>query len=211
MKELFEQLINTGVENLEMVEPKDKSMVCAELAKAIAMSGLLSERIVTTIEEDTKEPKAEEKTELKKEKKTSSKSKAAKSKAEKEALKPEAGKGKKVAEEPVAEEPQEPEVPQEEAPAEIPAEVPQEEVVTEPAAQNLSDLDEWTEALQVEKREQLETLEAYTAAWGEEYVYNDCLSAFTNGVLTGPAAVRPSNIDGFVVYLQQLAEQFSNQ
>lgn len=207
MKELFEQLINTGVENLEMVEPKDKSMVCAELAKAIAMSGLLSEGIVTTTEEDTKEPKAEEKTEPKKEKKTSSKSKTAKSKAEKEALKPEAGKGKKVAEEPVAEEPQEPEVPQEEAPAET----PQEEVVAEPGAQNLSDLDEWTEALQVEKREQLETLEAYTAAWGEEYVYNDCLSAFTNGVLTGPAAVRPSNIDGFVVYLQQLAEQFSNQ
>ena len=199
MKELFEQLINTGVENLEMVEPAQKSAICAELAKAIAMSGLLVQTPLVAESIPAEEVKKEEK---KEDKKPATKGKGkTKSKTEKEALKPEAGKGKKEEKAPAA-------------PAEEPvAEAPQEPVVEEPVVtpQSHESLDEWTPELTTEKKEQLALLQAYVEAWGEDYVYNDCLGAFTNNVLQGAGAVRPSNIDGFVVYLQQLSEQFSNQ
>lgn len=190
----FEFLINTAVENLEMIgDAKDKATICAELAKAIAMSGALrpeTEVIPAPVKEEKEEPK-------KTSKKKSNK---------KDALKTENTKTPAPVEEPVtlAEEPTQeiaPEIPEEpvvtppEMPEE-PAQVPEVEIV-----------DEWTEEMQELKTEQLQLLNAYVEAWGEEFVYNDCLSAFSEGALVGGENVRPSNIDGFIVYLNELAQQ----
>lgn len=177
MLKTFESLINTGVEALEMVaDAEKKAMICAELAKAIAMSGALKMdggvevAEVEVVEEKKKAP--------------------AKKSAKKEALKPEASKGTpEVPEEPVTEVPEEPVAEEPVAPAE------------EPIME-----DEWTEEMQTLKAEQLELLAAYVEAWGQDYVYGDCLSAMTEGQLTGGENVRPSNIDGFLAYLNALAQ-----
>ena len=179
----FEFLINTAVENLEMIgDAKDKATICAELAKAIAMSGALrpeTEVIPAPVKEEKEEPK-------KTSKKKSNK---------KDALKTENTKTPAPVEEAAPEIPEEPVVTPPEMPEE-PAQVPEVEIV-----------DEWTEEMQELKTEQLQLLNAYVEAWGEEFVYNDCLSAFSEGALVGGENVRPSNIDGFVVYLNELAQQ----
>ena len=190
----FEFLINTAVENLEMIgDAKDKATICAELAKAIAMSGALrpeTEVIPAPVKEEKEEPK-------KTSKKKSNK---------KDALKTENTKTPAPVEEPVT--------PAEEPTQEMAPEIPEEPVVTppempeEPAqVPEVEMVDEWTEEMQELKTEQLQLLNAYVEAWGEEFVYNDCLSALSEGALVGGENVRPSNIDGFVVYLNELAQQ----
>ena len=190
----FEFLINTAVENLEMIgDAKDKAAICAELAKAIAMSGALrpeTEVIPAPVKEEKEEPK-------KTSKKKSNK---------KDALKTENTKTPAPVEEPVT--------PAEEPTQEIAPEIPEEPVVTppempeEPAqVPEVEIVDEWTEEMQELKTEQLQLLNTYVEAWGEEFVYGDCLSAFSEGALVGGENVRPSNIDGFVVYLNELAQQ----
>ena len=182
MIKTFEQLINTGVESLEMVaDAKEKAAICAELAKAIAMSGLLTGAAPAVEVKETKEEK----------KKTTKKN------TKKDALKPEASKGESapavIEEEPVA--------------------TPQEPVVTEPEVSepevapttNTEIVDEWTDEMVELKAEQLQRLNDYVEAWEADYVYNDCLGAMTEGVLVGAENVRPSNIDGFLAYLDALA------
>lgn len=203
MIKTFEFLINTGIESIEgIVDPKEKATVCAELAKAIAMSGILRG---TEAEETT--PVVEEKKETKK------KSSGKKSSSKKEALKTENQKEETVTpmeEAPVAQTPV--------AEAEIVEETPQvpqepiaEEPVATPAPTEVEIVDEWTEEMLNLKAEQLGILNAYVEAWGDTYVYNDCLGCFSENAFTGAENVRPSNIDGFVVYLNDLAQQFAQQ
>lgn len=193
----FEFLINTAVESLEMVaDAEKKAGICAQLAQAIALSGALRPEV-----EAMEMPQKEETKETTKEEKKSSKKKSSK----KDALKPENTKAPAKAEE-TTEEAAEEEVPQvpEEPVAETP-EVPEEPVQT--PAQEVEMTDEWTDEMATAKAEQLELLNAYVEAWGEEFVYGDCLSAFSEGALVGGENVRPSNIDGFVIYLHELAQQ----
>ena len=183
----FEFLINTAVENLEMIgDAKDKAIICAELAKAIAMSGALRPETTEVIPVPVQEEK-----EIKEEPKKASKKKSNK----KDALKTENTKTPAPVEEAAPEIPEEPVVTPPEIPEE-PAQVPEVEMV-----------DEWTEEMQELKTEQLQLLNTYVEAWGEEFVYGDCLSAFSEGALVGGENVRPSNIDGFIVYLNELAQQ----
>lgn len=190
MRNVFEYLVNTGMEQLELIgDAEKKATICAELAKAVAQSGLLT---VGTEDVAAVETKKEEKATKKSTKKNS----------KKDALKPEASK---VVEEPV-EVPQEPVV--EEA-VEVPQEPVAEESVAAPQEPEITD--EWTDEMCELKAEQLELLTAYCEAWGEDYVYGDCLGAFSEGAFTGAENVRPSNIDGFVVYLQELNSQFSQE
>lgn len=196
----FEFLINTGVSSVEgIVDPKERAMVCAELAKAIAMSGVL------------REPEVEETAEQAEEKKEAKRKAASKGKGntKKEALKTENQKEETVT--PVKEEVAVPETPA--VPEEPVAPAVEEEVVETPtvAPTEVEIVDEWTNEMLTLKAEQLELLNSYVAAWGEEYVYNDCLSYFSEGAFAGADNVRPSNIDGFVVYLNQLAEQFAQE
>lgn len=200
----FEFLINTGVQSLEMIaDAEKKATVCAELAKAIAMSGVLR---AAEVEEDS--------TEEEQPKTTKGKKSSTKKNSKKESLKTENQKEETVTpieeeqvveapavpveEEPVAEAPQAPV----EAAEEVPAPAPTAEVEI---------VDEWTEEMLTLKAEQLGILNSYVEAWGEEYVYNDCLGCFSENAFVGAENVRPSNIDGFVVYLNQLAQQFAQQ
>ena len=193
MIKTFEFLINTGVQSLEMVaDAEKKASICAELAKAIAISGVLR---ATDVDESIApvDEKPETTTTKKKNSRSSKNSK-------KEALKTENQKEETVT--PVEETPAVPQEPVavEEEPVQTPAQPVEAEIV-----------DEWTEEMQVLKAEQLGILNTYVEAWGYEYVYNDCLGCFTENTLTGAENVRPSNIDGFVVYLNELAQQFSQE
>lgn len=196
MIKTFEYLINTGVSAVEgIVDAKERAMVCAELAKAVAMSGVLK---ASDVDESISPADIE-----KPEKETKKNAKSSKSN-KKEALKTENQKKETSTpvEETVAEEPT------------VPQEPVEEEVVETPAAEPVQEVeivDEWTEEMQQLKAEQLGILNTYVEAWGEEYVYNDCLGCFTENTLVGAENVRPSNIDGFVVYLNELAQQFSQE
>ena len=58
MRNVFEYLVNTGMEQLELIgDAEKKATICAELAKAVAQSGLL-----TAGTEEVVETKKEEKT-----------------------------------------------------------------------------------------------------------------------------------------------------
>lgn len=200
MIKTFEFLINTGIESIEgIVDPKEKATVCAELAKAIAMSGVLRG---SEVEAEETTPVVEEKKETKK------KGAGKKASSKKEALKTENQKEETVtpiAEAPVAETPVVEEAPQ------VPQEPIAEEPVATPAPAEVEIVDEWTEEMLTLKAEQLGILNAYVEAWGDAYVYNDCLGCFSENAFTGAENVRPSNIDGFVVYLNELAQQFAQQ
>lgn len=202
MRNVFEYLVNTGMEQLDLIaDAEKKALICADLAKAIAQSGLLTGSAVTT--EETVEAQEPEVKETKKTTKKSTK------KSKKDALKPEASKVDNTATEIVEEEV---EVPQAPVMEEVVEETPQEPVAEETVAtQEVEMVDEWTDEMCELKAEQLELLNAYVEAWGEDYVYGDCLGAFSEGAFTGGENVRPSNIDGFVVYLQELNSQFSQE
>lgn len=195
MIKTFEFLINTGIESIEgIVDPKEKATVCAELAKAIAMSGVLRG---SEVEAEETTPVVEEKKETKK------KGAGKKASSKKEALKTENQKEETVT--PIAETPVVEEAPQ------VPQEPIAEEPVATPAPAEVEIVDEWTEEMLTLKAEQLGILNAYVEAWGDAYVYNDCLGCFSENAFTGAENVRPSNIDGFVVYLNELAQQFAQQ
>lgn len=186
MKEKFEQLINIGMEQLDFIDnPKDKALVCAELAQAIISTGVFLE--IGETSKDVNEP------EVKEEKKTAKKKTSSKGKS---ALKKEAAK-EEITEEIAPE-----------APNEIKEEVPEmPEVPTEPVSNEVEIADEWTEEMIELKGEQLGRLNQYVDAWGEEYVYGDALLAFSEGAFSGGENVRPTNIDGFLAYLDALATQ----
>lgn len=187
MKKLFEQLITTGVENLEAIgDVAKKAEICAQLASAIAQSGLLEFPGTTLMENE--EPKEETVSSAKG--KTRGKGKST-SKKEKEALKPEAGKDTEI---------------KEEAPS-VPEEIveePQQEVVPEEPQEPAADPT-------VIPEEIAQQLKAYEDAWTEDYVYNECLSAFSEGRLTGKENINGTNAEAFLIYLGQLAASFAEQ
>lgn len=186
MKKLFEQLITTGVENLEAIgDVAKKAEICAQLASAIAQSGLLEFPGTTLVENE--ESKEENVSSAKG--KTKSKGKTT-SKKEKEALKPEAGKDTKIKEEA-------PSVPEEivEEQQEVAPQEPQEPIV-DPT---------------IISEEIAQQLKAYEDAWTEDYVYNECLSAFSEGRLTGKENINGTNAEAFLIYLGQLAASFAEQ
>ena len=191
ISQTFVKALKKGFDAANMITEQDKkALAYAELAKAIAATGLVEDVDVSDTEAIDKE-EAPKKTDNKK---------AANTK--KDALKPESGKGAAKPKEEVEEQvPTEEIAPvQEETPVDTQTEVEIEE--------------EWTDAMVELKSDILARLNAYAAedAWGEEYVYNDCVSAFFESAeTTGKENIRPTNIDGFVTYLDQLAEQFAAQ
>lgn len=201
MRNVFEYLVNTGMEQLDLIaDAEKKALICADLAKAIAQSGLLTGSVAVEENVEAQEPKEEKKT-----------TKKSTKKSKKDALKPEASKVETTTTEIVEEEIEVPQAP--EATEEVPQEPVMEETVETPQepAQQVEMVDEWTDEMCELKAEQLELLSAYCEAWGEDYVYGDCLGAFSEGAFSGAENVRPSNIDGFVVYLQELNSQFSQE
>lgn len=204
MIKTFEFLINTGVQSLEYIpEGEKKASICAELAKAIALSGALNQ--TSQIEDDTN---IEEKV---KTKKTTKKSK-------KESLKTENQKEETVTPieeitntEVVEQQYQQPVIEEiENVDNNTNQEIIEEEITAIPEATEQM-TDSWTEEMCRVKAEQLELLNRYVEAWGDEYVYNECLRCFSENTFVGAENVRPSNIDGFIYYLNELAQQFAQQ
>ena len=191
ISQTFVKALKKGFDAANMITEQDKkALAYAELAKAIAATGLVEDVDVSDAETTDKED-APKKTDNKKA-----------TNIKKDALKPESGKGAKPKEEVEEKAPVQEEIApvEEEAQTETQSEVEIEE--------------EWTDAMVELKSDVLARLAQYTAedAWGEEYVYNDCVSSFFESAeITGKDNIRPTNIDGFVTYLDQLAEQFAAQ
>lgn len=188
MNKLSQNFYNMMQEGYKMAkgitDVKDRALVLAELAKAIAMTGLVED---TAVSED-----AAEATETKTVAKTENKKATATANTKKDSLKADAGKGAAPAKEVVEEK-----IPEEE-------EVPVDETVV---ADEVAIDEEWTEEMTTAKAEALETLKAYTDAWGEDYVYIDCVNAWSEGAFSGADNIRPTNIDGFITYLVQISNQ----
>lgn len=202
----FVEILNKGLEAAKMITEADKkALAYAELAKAVAQTGLVTgegHESSTTTEE---QPKKEAKKETKK-------------KTGKDSLSPAAGKGKKKTEtapesvtEPEVEMPEEEIMPEVEptVEAETAAEHPGVDTThVEAEVETEVELDEeWTDAMCELKAEALERYNAYCEAWGEDFVNNDCVERFFEGAYRGAEYIRPTNIDGFISYLDQLSAQ----
>lgn len=185
----FRDALQEGFKAAKNLESKDKALAYAELAKAIAMTGLVEDLAEGPSDVTDSAPKEDTKTVAKTETK-----KPAATNTKKDSLKTDAGKGTAPVKEAVEEK-----VPEEE---EV---VPTEE--TTAVADEVAIDEEWTDAMTSAKAEALETLKAYTDAWGEDYVYNDCVNAWSEGAFSGADNIRPTNIDGFITYLEQISTQ----
>lgn len=180
MKEVFEFLVQTGMDQIELIA-EPKEKALACAALATAVAKSGLLMPMITLEGQTACLTNVEPEPIKE---TGKKKAAGKKKVEaKDVLKPEAAK------------------------IEAPAPIVEEQIET---PQEPVETDEWTDETCTERAEELTMLNQYVEAWGEDYVYVDCLTAFTEGAFSGGENVRPSNIQGFLVYLQQLAEQFAN-
>ena len=181
---IFSTFIQEGYEAAKLIQdPANKATAYAALANAIATAGLVETNTDINLEE--------------KESTTATKGK--------DSLKAESSKGTKKTstkkkEEPVAEEEPTVEEPQEE---EVKAEEPQSATV-----ENKADADDWeAPGVQDKYAEQLGRLQAYVDAWGEDYVYGEALSYWSEGAFNSADSIRPSNIDGFLVYLDSLCAE----
>lgn len=168
----FLQTLQKGFDAAKLIElPKERALVYAELAKAIAMTGTIKDIEEMELKEETEE--VETKTEIKKETK----------KKKKNSLKNESSKTSKEKTE------------TEDETEEVNEEVNEETEV----------VDQWTDEMSELKAEQVERLKEFVEAWGEDYVYEECLGAWSEGAFTGVDNVRPTNIDGFVSYLEMIS------
>lgn len=183
-----------AADNIEATEQYKKAMAFAAISQSIATAGLVEPK-----EDDEVEAVAETKETAKK-----PETKKATTNTKKDALKPEAGKGAKAAD-PVKEEVVE------EVEAEVVPEAEEGAVQEETAVESNGEVEieeEWTDAMCELKAESLERLNAYVAAWTEDYVYNTCVPAFfEDQSIVGGDNIRPTNVDGFVTYLDQIAAQ----
>lgn len=185
-EKLFTKLVNEGVTATERIQDAEKKgMVCAALAQAIADSGLMT----TSIEEADATP-AEEATG-----KDSLKEAAGKGKAKTKAkTKTEAAPAKEI--EKIVEE-----IVEEIAPV-------VEDVIEEVTEGEVEDV--WSEEMQVAKKEELETLNAYIDSWTEDFVCRECLSRYMEDAsITADQLwdhIRPTNIAGFIAYLVSISE-----
>lgn len=193
LKETFITIVNEGYTTTKQIsDSSQKAMALAALAQAIAQSGLLTTGVaIETAPAQDAEPVAA---------------------TGKDSLKPEASKGTKKKSKKAEKVEEVVEEVIEEAPVAVEEETVEEAPVEETPTETESELDEeWTEAMQELKAEELSMLEAYVEAWGDDCVYGDCLKAFMeDSTITMEDVwnhIRPTNIDGFIAYLASLAEE----
>lgn len=190
LTKLFLDNLNEAIKKgAAATDPKDKSLICSNIALAIAMTGVVTEESINKLlsTKGTNEDKSE-------------------------SLKASAGKGnkktsKKKQEEvaPVEEEQEDIEV--------VPVEESQDTEGTpqESEVNNEEIEEEWTESAQEKYKEELERLNQYTEAWTEEYVFETCLYEFSEHQFKGKENVRPCNIGAFIAWLDQLAASFEEE
>lgn len=185
LTKLYLDALKKGFEAAKMVtEYKDKALVYSDLAKAIGSTGLVE------IPSDVKIEATD--------------SKDSKKKGNKNSLKTEASK---PAKEDKADEKEDNEIvePVNESTEDVQDNQESDETnATEQTDEEVTE--EWTEENTAAKAEVLERLNQFVEAWGEDYVYGDLVSAWSEGAFTGAENIRPTNIDGFVAYLDSLNE-----
>ena len=157
IKKTFIELINTGVEAIDSIsDANNKAIACAELANSIAKAEWILKLETCKEIETSKEIEAEV---------SKAKKQAEKKSKGKDSLKTGANKGKKKKEETVEEVPQIEEVPQVE---EIPDSIIEET---------------WTEENIEKYADYLTYLNQVEEMYGEEWLYGEAISSFSNGVL----------------------------
>ena len=199
IKKTFIELINTGVEAIDSIsDANNKAIACAELANSIAKAEWILKLETCKEIETSKEIEAEV---------SKAKKQAEKKSKGKDSLKTGANKGKKKKEETVEEVPQIEEVPQVE---EIPQieEIPQVEEV--PQVEEIPDSiieETWTEENIEKYADYLTYLNQVEEMYGEEWLYGEAISSFSNGVLNKKEDLTPLNIEGFAIWISKVLDE----
>lgn len=184
ISQIFINTLNEGVKASKAIaDPEKKALVCAELAKAIAMTGLVS---ATT--GDSQQEQVSPKDSLKDDKKV---------KEEVKEIKEEAKEEVKEIKEEVKEEVKETQKPKNKVDIRVKKEEKEE------VAEEVELTDEWTQEAVALKTEQLDFISQIREEYDEEAL-DDCVANFSEGVLKTIDDITPLNIDGFVSYLQML-------
>lgn len=182
VKDMYKNVINKAMTNAELIEnAKDRAMAYAAIAQALAP--LAVGQTEFQIDEKTV---VEEKPDKKPAKKTADKMKR-----------------------------QPKELPPEDAPEDTPTEdtTPEPEV-EEPAKEEKKEThptftEEWTDEAQAYFEKDLEYVEDFSERWTEDGL-NQCIEAFSNGVIKDFEGINPLNIEGLVGYLKA-AEEASDE
>jgi hypothetical protein len=197
LMKFFQNMINDANKQAELITGTDaqykKARIYAELAKAIALTGCISQSNVdNTIEEkkdnvEIKEEAASKKTSTSKLNKDSLKRKSAVSKVTVEETKENAKNTSKE------------------------NNVETEEVETSdiPVAENKNIeeefTNEWTDAAREYYKDELEFINNLTQSYGEETM-NSCVEIYTEGIYKKLSDINPLNIKGYVELMKQLME-----
>lgn len=201
LMKFFQNMINDANKQAELITGTDaqykKARIYAELAKAIALTGCISQSNVdSTIEEkkdnvEIKEEAASKKTSTSKPNKDSLKRKSAVSKVTVEETKENAQNTSK----------------------ENNVETEEAETIVEtsdiPVAENKNIEEEftseWTDAAREYYKDELEFINNLTQSYGEETM-NSCVEIYTEGVYKKLSDINPLNIKGYVELMKQLME-----
>ena len=201
LMKFFQNMINDANKQAELITGTDaqykKARIYAELAKAIALTGCISQSNVdNTIEEkkdnvEIKEEVASKKTSTSKPNKDSLKRKSAVSKVTVEETKENAKNTSK----------------------ENNVETEEAETIVEtsdiPVAENKNIeeefTNEWTDAAREYYKDELEFINNLTQSYGEETM-NSCVEIYTEGIYKKLSDINPLNIKGYVELMKQLME-----
>lgn len=201
LMKFFQNMINDANKQAELITGTDaqykKARIYAELAKAIALTGCISQSNVdNTIEEkkdnvEIKEEAASKKTSTSKLNKDSLKRKSAISKVTVEETKENAKNTSK----------------------ENNVETEEAETIVEtsdiPIAENKNIeeefTNEWTDAAREYYKDELEFINNLTQSYGEETM-NSCVEIYTEGIYKKLSDINPLNIKGYVELMKQLME-----
>ena len=211
LKEVFIDFINEGEKSAKMILDADKkAMAYAALAQALADSHLMIEMStgiaeVETSGKDSLKPEANKGG--KKGGKTGNKKAADVAPVTPEAEVPAVEQQEAPeAETPLVETPEwltevQAELPSTEAPA-----VEQQEATV---ADEIKVEAEWTEEMLNLKNSEIDLLNSYITAWTEDFIVTKCMTGyFEDSTITADKLweyIRPTNIDGFIAYLEALS------
>lgn len=194
LTKLFKGLVSEGIKSMEAIaDPEKKALVAAELAKSIAMTGMVGHTDYPV--ELSAEDAAETKEAIK-----ADDAKATAKKEEAPAAEPAVAEEKPAAKPKPKPKPAPKPAAEEAPPAEEAA--PAEEAVQEAAA----DENEWTDEAVEKYAAELEFIQALKDGYGDEGddILNDCVDNWSEGVYKSTADITPANISGFKAYLEML-------
>lgn len=177
----FVSLVETGWESIQAIsDPEKKALAVAELAKAVAATGLVGHLDVAPM---TAEQASETKEAIKADKPGATTKAAPEPEKQKVAPEP---KKEKAAPAPKKEEPA----------AEVQAQV----------TESSESTDEWNEVTEAKYAKELEYIGALMDSYGDEGpdIINECVADFSEGNYKSFEDITPSNIIGFVAFLELL-------